>query len=71
MVLSVSACSVVERIDPEDMSGISAADEIDGLARELASDLGWTFINRSRHGGRLACFAFQSDITRAQKQWLG
>jgi hypothetical protein len=45
-MLSVSACSVVERIVPEDLSSISAADEIDGLAREIAGHLGWTFINR-------------------------
>jgi NTE family protein len=41
------------------LSSISAADEIDGLAHESAADLGWAFINRLRQSGH-----------RAAENWL-
>jgi NTE family protein len=34
------------------LTSISAADEIDGLARESAGDLGWNFLDRLRQSGR-------------------
>lgn len=34
------------------LTSISAADEIDGLARESAGDLGWDFLDRLRQSGR-------------------
>jgi hypothetical protein len=51
IVIGADIFSVAERIYPKNLSIISAAYEIDGLAPESADDLGWTFINRLRHSG--------------------
>jgi hypothetical protein len=51
IVFSANTCSTVDRIDLEELSRISVAYKIDGLARESAGVLGWTFINRLCHSG--------------------